>query len=68
MLPTGRGHHMATKSLLKDIDIRDRDTAKSLINALERAEKKKKNTVAISKTYRDATNKDLIRSIVKRAK
>ena len=58
---------MATKSILKDIDIRDGETAKSLIRAFEQSEKKKQSeeVVSISRTVSEtastATLQELIR-------
>ncbi len=53
---------MATKSILKDIDIKDKESAKALIVALEKAEKKKKKNIEVSRTYSDADNADILLS------
>jgi len=41
---------MATKSILKNINIREKHMGRSLVNALERAENKSVNEVTISKS------------------
>lgn len=44
---------MATKSITKNIDIRDKALGKSLVVALENAKGKKSKEVVYSKTYRE---------------
>lgn len=44
---------MATKSITKNIDIRDKTLGKSLVNALENAKGKKSKEVEYSKAYRE---------------
>lgn len=44
---------MATKSILKNVDVKDRKMGKSLVVALEQAEKKHAKNVVISRTYSD---------------
>lgn len=55
---------MATKSILKDIDIKDKENAKALIIALEKAENKKTAIKEVSRTYSEESNTDfLLKSI-----
>lgn len=54
---------MATKSILKNIDIKDKNQAKSLIIALERAAQKHSPEVQLSRTYEDVRG-DKLRSIL----
>lgn len=44
---------MATKSILKSVDVKDKNLAKSLVSALENASKKKSKDVSLSRTYSD---------------
>lgn len=44
---------MATKSILKNVDIKDKHLARSLISALENASKKKSKDISLSRTYSD---------------
>jgi hypothetical protein len=44
---------MATKSILKNVDIKDRKLGKSLVVALESAAGKKAKKVTLSRTYSD---------------
>ena len=44
---------MATKSILKNVDVKDKNLAKSLVSALENASKKKSKDVSLSRTYSD---------------
>ena len=45
---------MATKSITKNIDIKDKALGKSLVVALENAKGKKSKEVVYSKAYREA--------------
>jgi len=42
---------MATKSILKNIDIRNKSLCRNLLNALEHAEGKKSKEVKLNKPY-----------------
>lgn len=53
---------MATKSFLKNVDIKDRKAAKGLIVALENAKEKHSINVQLSRTCRDADD-EMIRAI-----
>ena len=53
---------MATKSILKSIDIKDRATANAFINALENASGKKSKQVQHTRVCTDA-NRDEIRKM-----
>ncbi len=44
---------MATKSILKNVDIKDKKLGKSLVIALENAAKKQAKDVQLSRTYED---------------
>lgn len=44
---------MATKSILKNVDINEKKLGKSLIVALENASNKRSKQVTISRTYSD---------------
>lgn len=44
---------MATKSILKNVDIKDKKLSKSLIVALESAKGKHSKEVTLSRTYSD---------------
>lgn len=44
---------MATKSILKNVDIQDKKLGKSLIVALENAAGKKAKDVTLSRTYKE---------------
>lgn len=44
---------MATKSILKNVDVKDTKLAKSLVIALENAASKKGQSVSLSRTYTD---------------
>lgn len=50
---------MATKSIVKTVDIRDRHLTKSFINALENAAGKSSKSVTISRTVREASAKEI---------
>ena len=53
---------MATKSVLKNIDVKTRDSALALVNALENAKGKHSQNVVPSRTFSYA-NKDEIRKM-----
>lgn len=57
---------MATKTITKNIDIRDKRLGKSLIVALEHASGKKAKDVTISRTCADASN-ETIKDIFKKS-
>lgn len=44
---------MATKSILKNVDVKDKKLGRSLIVALENASGKKAKNVTLSRTYSD---------------
>ena len=50
---------MATKSILKDIYIRDKVNAHKLINALENASKKSSKDVTLKKKYSEVRGEDI---------
>jgi hypothetical protein len=52
---------MATKSILKNIVIKDKKSCRSLINALENAKGKTRKEVVFSRSYRTATEDDIDR-------
>lgn len=54
---------MATKSFLKNIVIKNRDSANKFINALEKAENKKAKKVKVDKMVENITDKEKIRKI-----
>nr|DAQ69771.1 MAG TPA: hypothetical protein [Caudoviricetes sp.] len=54
---------MATKSFLKNIVIKNRDSANKFINALEKAENKKAKKVKVDKMVENITDKERIRKI-----
>lgn len=56
---------MATKSILKNVDIKDRKLGKSLVIALEHAAGKHAKDVTLSRTYEDAKGEKL-KSIFKK--
>lgn len=53
---------MATKSMLKSINVRDKYFGRNLISALENAEKKKSKSVILSKSVK-TIQKDKIKSL-----
>lgn len=53
---------MATKSILKNITIKDKATTRSLVNALENAGEKQAKEVEFSRGVRQA-DRDLIRTV-----
>lgn len=54
---------MATKSILKNVDIKDKKLGKSLVIALENAAGKHSKEVTLSRTYEDVRGEKL-RSIL----
>ena len=54
---------MATKSILKNVDIKDKKLGKSLVIALENAAGKRSRDVQLSRTYEDVRG-DKLRSIL----
>lgn len=56
---------MATKSILKNVDIKDKKLGKSLVIALENASGKRSQAVQLSRTYEDVRG-DKLRSILKK--
>ncbi len=62
---TERVMHMATKSILKNIDIKDKKLGKSLVIALENAAGKHAKDVQLSRTYEDVRGEKL-RSILQK--
>lgn len=54
---------MSTGTILNNIDICDKQTAKCLIRALEKASKKKDKEITISRTYSEASSAEQIRKI-----
>ncbi len=56
---------MATKSILKNVDIKDKKLGKSLVVALENAAGKKSKEVQLTRTYEDVRG-DKLRSILKK--
>lgn len=54
---------MATKSMLKNVDIRDKKLGKSLILALEHAQSKDSKHVTMSRSYSDVRG-DKIKTIL----
>ncbi|NLL67111.1 MAG: hypothetical protein GX236_05345 [Clostridiaceae bacterium] len=53
---------MATKSILKNINIKEKHMGRSLVNALERAEEKTTDEVTISKSCSDV-RRDQIKTL-----
>lgn len=56
---------MATKSILKNIDIKDKELGKSLVIALENATRAHAKDVQLSRTYEDVSG-DKLRSILQK--
>lgn len=50
---------MATKSVLKNIDIKSRDSALALVNALENAKGKRTQFVEKTRTFSDASRDEI---------
>lgn len=61
--PNRKGDDMATKSILKNIDIKDKKLGKSLVIALENAAGKHAKDVQLTRTYEDVWG-DKLRSIL----
>lgn len=57
--------YMATKSILKNIDIKDKKPSKSLVIALEKAAEKHAKDIQLSRTYEDIHG-DKLRSILQK--
>lgn len=55
--------YMATKSILKNVDIKDKKLGKALVVALEHAADKHSKDVQLSRTYEDVRG-DKLRSIL----
>lgn len=56
---------MATKSILKNVNIRDKKLGRNFVNALEEAQSKKNTEIKLEKDFRNVTQdeiKDLFRS------
>lgn len=53
---------MATKSILKNITLKDKATTRSFINALENADKKSEKKVEFTRTVRTA-DRELIQKL-----
>ena len=56
---------MATKSILKIVNIRDKKLGRNFVNALEEAQSKKNTEIKLEKDFRNVTQdeiKDLFRS------
>lgn len=62
---TERVMYMATKSILKNVDIKDKKLGKSLVIALENAAGKHAKDVPLSRTYEDVRG-DKLRSILQK--
>lgn len=56
------GEIMATKSMLKSVDVRDKYLGRNLISALENAEKKGAKSVTFSKSVK-TVRKDKIKAL-----
>lgn len=50
---------MATKSILKNVDIKDEKLGKSLIIALEHASEKSSKEVTLSRTHKDVHGENI---------
>lgn len=50
---------MATKSILKNVDVKDRKLGKSLVVALESAAGKRAKDVQLSRTYKDVRGEQM---------
>lgn len=50
---------MATRSILTNVDIRDKGLSKKLVLALEHAQGKKKKDVTISRTHEDVSKENI---------
>ncbi len=56
---------MATKSILKNVDIKDKKLGKSLVVALENAKNKHSEQVSLSRTYTEVSGEALRRMLNK---
>lgn len=54
---------MATKSFLKEINLKDKKSVKSFVSALENAEKKGRKHVKINTSVKDITDKNVIKKM-----
>jgi len=54
-----RGDFMATKSILKNVQINKKDMAKSLVSALDNAEKKSSKDVILNRALDEVKGKDI---------
>lgn len=54
-----RSDSMATKSVLKSVNIKNRSSALALVRALENAHGKKAQEVAYSRTFSDASRDEI---------
>lgn len=52
---------MATKSILKNVTIRDKYLGRSFVEALENAKKKGRQSVELSKKCVEMTNEDIVK-------
>ena len=52
---------MATKSITKDINVKDKKSAYNLASALENSKNKGRKVVSISKSVRDIKGKDILK-------
>lgn len=52
---------MATKSILKNVTIRDKHLGRSFVEALENAKKKSCRNVELSKKCVELTNEDIVK-------
>lgn len=52
---------MATKSVLKNVDIKDRNAALALVNALENAKGKHAQEVVKTRVFSDASKAEIIK-------
>lgn len=50
---------MATKSVLKNVDLKTRKSATALVNALENAKGKSAQTVVNQRTFSDASREEI---------
>lgn len=53
---------MATKSIMKNVDIRDKKLCRAFVDALENAEGKKSKEVVLSRTFKEISG-DKIKKI-----
>jgi ribosomal protein L30E len=54
-----KGDSMATKSILKNISIRDKSLCKSFVQALENAENRQAKKIVLSKSCRELTREQI---------